>query len=70
MLVALLGRREGGLRLRDIAEALGVDLARVSRLTAEGEARLETDAEFRTQVRRAVELCTKKQNSRPDSLDP
>jgi hypothetical protein len=59
-LVAFLGSREGALQGRAIAEAVAVDLVRVSRLTAEGEARLETNPGVRAQVSPALELLAEK----------
>lgn len=53
-MVALLGRTEGALKLREIADALALDLARVARLAAAGEARLAQDGVFRTKVRQAL----------------
>lgn len=59
-LVAYLGRTEGTLKLREIGEALSLDIGRVSRLAAEGEGRLATDAGFRAKVRHALKMLTEK----------
>jgi len=46
MLVACLGRRECGLRLRPIAAALSVDIGHVSHLAAAGDVRAAGDPSF------------------------
>src|SRR5207249_4430906 len=57
-LVALLGRTEGALKRREIAEALAIGIARVSRLAVQGEEQRARDPEFCAQARRALRLLT------------
>ncbi len=59
-LVAYLGRTEGALKLREIAGTLALDIARVSRLAAEGEERLAQDTVFRAHALRALKMLTEK----------
>jgi hypothetical protein len=50
------------LKLHELAEALAVDLGRVSQLVAEGEQWREKDAEFRELARRVETLLNKNSN--------
>jgi len=65
-LVAYLGRTEGALKLWEIAGGLALDIARVSRLAAEGEERMVQDKVFRAHAQRALKMLAEKSKTRSD----
>jgi len=64
--VAYLGRTEGALKLWEIAGGLALDIARVSRLAAEGEERMVQDKVFRAHAQRALKMLAEKSKTRSD----
>ena len=68
MLVAYLGRRECGLRLRAIGAALSVDIGHVSHLAAAGDARAADDPRFARAANGVRDRLGRSRWSHPDKL--